>query len=65
MVCATQITDGNANPSDHKGHDTGTCTGIAQLFPRDSVRATGNTDYSARIAGSYSGFIGHLIQPYC
>ena len=64
VVCQTLVTDGNGG-SDPKGHDTGTCIGITELVLGDSVRVTGNTDSPARIAGSYSGFIGHLIQPYC
>ena len=64
VVCRTQVTGGNGG-SDALGHDTGTCTGIAELVPEDSVRVTGTSDDPARIAAGKSGFIGHLIQPYC
>ena len=63
-ICRTWITAGQS-PADDVGHDKGTCTGITELTPGDSVRVTGNTDDPARIQGSDSGFIGHLIQPYC
>ena len=64
VVCATQVTGGNSASDDH-GLDTGTCTGIVELVPEDTVRDTGTSDALARIAGGYSGFTGHLIQPYC
>ena len=64
VVCETHITNGSSG-SDEVGPDTGTCTGIAELDPGDSVRVTGNSDDPARIAAGDSGFIGHLIQPYC
>ena len=47
VVCATQVTDGNTNPSDAKRHDSGTCSGIAELVPGDSVRVTGTNDSPA------------------
>ena len=65
VVCATHITAGNVDPSDVRGLDMGTCTGITELVPGDSVRVTGTSNDPASIAGLYSGFIGHLIQPYC
>ena len=65
VVCLAHVTGGNANPSDNMGRDMGTCTGIAELVPGDSVRVTGDTDAPARISGGDSGFIGHLIEPYC
>ena len=64
VICRGHITGGNGG-SDNFGLDMGGCTGIAELVPGDSVRATGNTDDPARIAGGESGFIGHLIQPHC
>ena len=64
VVCKNHVTGGNGG-SDALGHDTGTCSGIAELVPGDSVRVTGNTDDPGRIAGNDSGFIDHLIQPYC
>ena len=64
VICRGHITGGNSG-SDQLGLDMGGCTGITELIPGDSVRVTGNTDDPARIAAESSGFIGHLIQPYC
>ena len=64
VVCRARITSGNSG-GDNLGDDTGTCTGIVELVPGDSVRVTGESDNPARIQGIESGFIGHLIQPYC
>ena len=64
VVCRTGVTLGNSG-ADNLGHDTGICTGITKLIPEDSVRVTGDSGYPARIQANDSGFIGHLIQPYC
>ena len=64
VVCSAHVSNGNSG-SDLLGYDTATCTVIVELIPGDSVRVTGNTDDPARIAAERSGFIGHLIQPYC
>ena len=64
ILCTAQITSANRDPADHKGKDTGTCTTIVELTPADTVRVTGNTDNPALIDAGYSGFAGHLIQPY-
>ena len=64
VVCLTYVTAENSG-SDNQGFDTGTCTGITELIPADSVRVTGDSNDPARIESGRSGFIGHLIQPYC
>ena len=64
VVCQASITAGNSG-ADNLGSDTGTCTGITELIPGDSVRVTGNSDDPASIFQDRSGFIGHLVQPYC
>ena len=58
------MTSGNRR-ADNLGADTGTCMGITELVPGDSVTVTGKSDDTASILQERSGFIGHLIQPYC
>ena len=64
ILCEINITSGNANP-DERGADTNSCSAVAEVAPEDSVRVTGSADNPAFIQGARSGFIGHMIRPYC
>ena len=64
IICAINVPNGNTN-ADHLGADTNSCTTVVEVTPEDSVRVTGSSDESAFILGGNSGFIGHMIQPYC
>ena len=64
ILCEINITSGNTN-ADERGADTNSCSAVAEVTPEDSVRVTGSADDPAFIQGTRSGFIGHMIQPYC
>ena len=41
----------------------GTCSAVAELFPGDQVRVTGDEEFSGTARGDgFSGFTGYLIK---